>query len=133
MVTSNENPLRVLVVDDDEDAAYVLEKLLGAMGCSAKGCSVPAKSIAAAKSLSPHLIILDLMMPGMDGLALAKALSEVDLPPYLLVALSGVSDTQTQEDCGACGFHSFVSKPATIEVLRELLDDAHEFMRRSQI
>ena len=66
---------RVLVVEDDPDTANLVAMALGhAGGYVVKACGSAREGLAAARSFRPDLILLDVMMPGMDGIAALKSL-----------------------------------------------------------
>jgi two-component system CheB/CheR fusion protein len=127
MITFEKSP-RVLVIDDDPDSAFVLAKLLQTLGCEATDCTNPAQSIKLAKRLKPHVVLLDIMMPRMNGFEVARALRELDEPARMIVALTGYCKPDTREQCREAGFDSFILKPVSIEGLHELIEEAHQFV-----
>lgn len=75
----NETLERVLYVEDDPDIRAVGEFALGLGGLTVKSCASGDEAVAAAPAFCPQLILLDVMMPGMDGPATLEALRALDV------------------------------------------------------
>src|SRR5262245_36206983 len=87
--------LRVLVVDDHPDAADSLAAVLDLLGCPVRVCYNGLSALAVADEFRPHVCLLDLMMPGMDGLELAARLRvQAANRPTLLVATTALGDAE---------------------------------------
>ena len=71
---------RVLYVEDDPDIRAVGAFALGLGGITVRSCASGDEAVAAAATFSPQLILLDVMMPGMDGPATLEALRALDAP-----------------------------------------------------
>ncbi len=88
---------KILVVDDEEDLLHMLEKRLTAAGYSVVTTSKGMNAVSLAKSHHPDIIILDVLMPDMDGGEVAAQLKEHplirDIPVIFLTALL----TKTEE------------------------------------
>lgn len=99
---------KVLVIDDEKDVRYVARISLGRLG---KMIVIEASSgeegIALAKSEHPDFILLDMMMPGMDGAATFLALREdeetASIPVVFLTAIAKCAEVQRLKDLGARG------------------------------
>ncbi len=82
---------KILIVDDEKDALFVLEKELAGRGYSIISADNGKEAINLAKSQYPDLIILDIWMPGMDGPEVAEKLGEdartKDIPVIFLTCL----------------------------------------------
>jgi signal transduction histidine kinase/CheY-like chemotaxis protein len=117
----NQTHGRVLVVDDNVDAADSLAALLRLMGRDARAAYDGESALAAIGEFRPELAILDLGMPGMNGYELAARLRECYAAGDLrLVALSG--HAQTQDAARAAGFDLHLLKPASADDLRKALE-----------
>jgi CheY-like chemotaxis protein len=114
---------RVLVVDDYQDLADSLTLMLRALGADARAVYDGETALRHVDEFRPHLILLDLGLPGLTGLDVARALSQLpDLRHTRLVALSGWSHDEARQKSLAAGFDDFVVKPVAIETLQVLLD-----------
>ncbi|MYM21175.1 response regulator [Duganella sp. FT135W] len=110
---------RVLVVDDNQDAADSLGELLGALGYRTTVAYDPAHAIALAEEGMPDVAILDIGLPGMDGFALAEHLRLLPAGAGLrLVALSGYGQAHDKLRSRAAGFDAHLVKPINIAELQ---------------
>lgn len=106
---------RVLVVDDNRDAADMLCVWLELEGHTAAAAYSGAAALELAKDFRPHVAVLDLNMPGIDGFETARALAE--LLPVTLVALSADSSAKTADRLRNSGFSCRLVKPASTSEL----------------
>jgi CheY-like chemotaxis protein len=114
--------IRVLVVDDIEDSANSLAGLLTIMGYEAQAAFSGLAALAAAKSFRPDVILLDLAMPLMDGITVAKRLREdPETAHIILIALTAFSDEKYRQQTQQAGFASHFVKPVQLPQLRQAL------------
>lgn len=113
--------LRIIVVDDNRDAADSLASLLSA--CGHETTALYSSSAALEASVSrPHCFLLDIGLPGMDGLALASCLRAMpELAGVLLVAISGYSQQSDRDLSRKAGFDHHLAKPVDTEALLAIL------------
>jgi DNA-binding NarL/FixJ family response regulator len=98
---------RVLIVDDHAGFRGVARRLMQEIGRQVVGEAVTgAQALAEARRLRPDLVLLDIQLPDLDGLAVAKALSSEPEPPaVVLVSSRDAADYGPRLDgCGALGF-----------------------------
>jgi two-component system, OmpR family, response regulator MprA len=107
---------RVLVVDDDRPVVRMLERTLTAEGYDTVSAADGGSALAVAERDAPDAIVLDVTMPGMDGLAVARRLREKGLttPILLLTARDAVSDRVAGLEAGA---DDYLVKPFAHEAL----------------
>jgi two-component system CheB/CheR fusion protein len=116
--------LKVLVCDDNVDAADSLVALLRNMGCDACATYEGTSALRRATELRPDVMVLDLGMPGLDGYAVAQAVRKDDaLAGVRLIALSGYGQPEDRERTAAAGFDAHLVKPVDLEVLVATLMD----------
>jgi len=113
-------PLRVLVIDDNVDAANSLCLLLKSLGHTVHVAYDGPSGIAGAQRNSPDVVLLDLGMPVMSGYEVARALRASPSIP-LLVAVTGWGDEDAKRKSREAGFDHHVVKPVSEPVLLELL------------
>ena len=105
--------LRVLCVDDDPDAAESTAELLRLSGCEVRACRDGPTALSEAEGFFPEVCVVDLGMPGMDGLELAERLREqANGRPVRFVALTGLWDVTTTHQTANAGFDEHLVKPA---------------------
>ena len=116
-------PHRVLIVDDNVDAAETLRQLIGTLGVGeVRTASNGPDALAAAARFQPEIVLLDLSMPGMDGYELARRMrAEPWGPKAMLVALTGWGQEQHRRRSKEAGFDRHLTKPADLEALRAVL------------
>jgi DNA-binding response OmpR family regulator len=121
---------KILLVDDEEDILDFLELILGEQGYSIIKASSGKEALAAAQVHRPDLILLDIMMPEMDGwevLKLLKADEElVQTPVAMLTARSEMKDKIQGLQEGAI---DYICKPFST---RELIDKLHVIFAQSR-
>jgi PAS domain S-box-containing protein len=114
--------LRILVTDDNRDAADSLASLLAAAGHTVQTAYAGEDALRLAPEFAPDLAILDIGMPGMDGYQTARALRALpQLAGLHLAALTGWGAREDRERSRAAGFDHHLLKPAAPEQLAQVL------------
>lgn len=119
------SPRYVLVVDDEPDMGVNVTRILrrGGYDCLAAGGGEEA--LALCEQRRPDLILTDLRMPGMDGLALLRAVRQ-HVPPIPVIIFSAYASGATAGEAGAMGASAFLPKPFTgaqlVDAVRAVLD-----------
>ena len=114
---------RVLLVDDNRDAAALIGNLLRSAGHDVRIAHDPALALETAVSFKPQVAILDIGLPVMDGYALAGEMRGVlgDETP-ILIALTGYGQEQDRQRSEQSGFRAHFVKPVASETLLDLLE-----------
>ncbi|GAB7038984.1 response regulator transcription factor [Catenuloplanes niger JCM 9533] len=117
----------VLVVDDDPIVSDVVRRYLEQDGCEVRLAADGAAGLAAIEARRPDLVVLDLMMPGVDGLEVCRRLRRdlPDLPVVMLTALGEEADRVLGLEVGA---DDYVTKPFSP---RELVLRIRSVLRRT--
>ncbi len=109
-------PGRVLVIDDNEDAALSMSMLLRTMGAEVCAANDGARGIEAFESFHPGLVFLDLGMPGLDGFETARRLRASPAgQAATIVALPGWGGEDARRRTREAGFDLHMTKPASVE------------------
>ena len=123
-VFTSQHMRRVLIVDDNEDAADMLCTLLSAAGHELRVASDPLAALAVAECFKPEVALLDIGLPVMDGYELGRRLSERFAPAQrpVLIALTGYGQEHDRQRSQDAGFAHHLLKPVDTEALLRLLD-----------
>lgn len=115
-------PHRVLIVDDNSDAASTLGMLIEMLGHQVATANSGREALALGADLKPQMIFLDLGMPEMDGFATAAKIREQAWgETTIIVALSGWGQDEDKRKTEAAGFNHHLVKPAELGQLQKLL------------
>ena len=113
---------RVLVVDDNVDAAESLGLLLRFLGAEVQLAHDGPSALAMLDSFEPELVLLDIGMPGMDGYQVAARVRALPSRRHtMLIALTGWGQSEDRERSRAAGFDEHFVKPVDISTLQSLL------------
>lgn len=113
---------RILVVDDNQDAADTLACLLETFGYETRVAYDGHSALLVAEHQRPDVALLDVGLSGINGLDLARMLSRREPPPHL-IAVSGYGQANDRLDSAAAGFHLHMTKPVDTEKLLSTLDE----------
>ncbi len=114
-------PLRVLVVDDNEDAARAIGFLLEMVGHQVTVAYEGGGALEAAAKAPPDLVLLDIGLPGMDGYAVAARLRAAGHTRATLVALSGYGQDEHLRRSREAGFDHHLIKPIDFELVEKII------------
>jgi len=113
---------RILVVDDNRDSAETMQLLLEALGYDTTVAYDGVAGLEAIKAQSPDVVLLDIGLPGLSGIEIAKRIkTEVHQQPTL-IAVTGYGQESDRETSYDAGFFAHLTKPVALEQLQSLLD-----------
>ncbi|MFN0196601.1 MAG: ATP-binding protein [Planctomycetaceae bacterium] len=114
--------LRVLVVDDNLDAARTMEMLLEASGHEVRSTSDGLSAVEAALDFRPHVVLLDIGLPGIDGFEVARRLrQQPELSDVVLVAMTGYGQETDKLRSLEAGFNQHLVKPTDFRKVLQIL------------
>jgi len=120
--------LRVLVVDDNEDAADILSILLESRGLLVNAVYRGEDVLEAVREHDPGLVLLDLGLPDLSGYEVSRQLRDAGFERTVIVALTGFSHEDARSRVADAGFDDHVVKPITLERLASLFEQFHDRM-----
>lgn len=107
--------IAVLVVDDDDNVRRLLAAYLAAEGYAVREASDGVSAVREVRADPPHLVVLDLMLPGMDGLDAARQIKEAgNVPVLMLTARGEEEDVLHGFEAGA---DDYLTKPFSPKIL----------------
>ena len=107
---------KIMVVDDEMEICKVLQSFLQSRGYDAIYATSGEEALALAKEQRPDLVLLDIRMPGMDGVQLLRLLKEVD-PEIKVIMVTGVMDEEVGKDLLRHGASDYITKPIDFRYL----------------
>jgi two-component system response regulator CpxR len=126
-----ETPSKVLLVDDEREFVHTLSErlLLRDMGSAVAYDGESALSLV--REDEPEVMILDLKMPGIDGIEVLRRVKETN-PEIEVIILTGHGSEADRETCMKLGAFAYLQKPVDIDLLSETLKKANEKIREKK-
>jgi CheY-like chemotaxis protein len=123
----------ILLVEDDEDGREALTMLLQTLGHTVDCATTSMEAVEKARATRFDVVLLDLTLPDVSGLEVARVLrTESDDRPYL-IAFTGHCQPTDRAEATAAGCDDFILKPAIEEVMRLLADPRTGRRRNDQV
>jgi two-component system, NtrC family, response regulator AtoC len=111
---------KVLVVDDEPQAVELLEEFLTAKGYAVVGASGGEEALRRLKEERPHLMLLDIRMPVMDGLEVLRRAREIDREVGI-VMVTAVNEESIGREALRIGAYDYITKPLDFDYLERVL------------
>jgi len=124
------NGIRVLVVDDEPDFVELFIKRFSKRGLTVAGAGSGAEALAALKAQAVDVVVLDVKMPGMDGLETLKEIKKRH-PKVQVILLTGHGSVKSGIEGMSYGAYDYVLKPFSLDDLLERIQSAHQ--RRAMV
>jgi signal transduction histidine kinase/ActR/RegA family two-component response regulator len=123
--------LRIVVVDDNEDAALAMAMLLETFSHVVTVMHSPGEALEKLPSIKPDICLLDIGLPEMDGFALARRLRQIpETAGAVLVAVTGYGQERDRQAAAVSGFDEFLVKPVDQEMLNDILSRTANLSQR---
>jgi len=114
--------MRILVVDDNADAAESIAVLLRLEGHEVKTVADGASAIACSQVFAPSAVVLDIGLPGMSGYDVARRLRELPVTRHaVFIALTGYGQREDRDLAAAAGFQHHFTKPADPRAIHDVI------------
>ena len=114
---------KILIVDDDEQATILLEKVLAIKGHEATSINDSSETIRVANSTSPDLFLLDLMMPEPNGFEVCKMLrADPNFAKTPIVIITAMDDNESKETAYSAGANDYLVKPFRMDALAQAIE-----------
>jgi len=120
--------IRVLVADDEEPLRRLLKKELSRKGFYVEVASDGTQALDLLRNSTYDVILLDIMMPGVNGIEVMKKLKEDSSSPAIIV-LTGKATVETAVEAMKSGAYDYLTKPYKLDELIIIINRAYEFSR----
>lgn len=107
---------KILIVDDEKDLTEMIAKFLYNSGYEALTAFNGLEAIEKVTKEKPQIVLLDIRMPGMDGLGVLKAIKTIN-PKIAVVMITGVEDEDIAKQCMEAGAFDYITKPISLDYL----------------
>ncbi len=118
--------LRILVVDDNRDAATGLVSILRGEGCEVVQCDSAPDALKARETFEPEIMLIDIGLGETDGCDLLKEIVSRHDDRAVAIAVTGFGHEEARQKTAAAGFHHHINKPPDIERLLRLMATCSE-------
>jgi CheY-like chemotaxis protein len=118
---NEKKPVRILLVDDNRNAALMLGKLLRHNGHTVEIAYDGDAALRIAPESRPDVIILDIGLPGKNGYEVAQLLKKKMTAPALFIALTGYGQDEDKKRAHDAGFDHHLTKPILVAEIEELI------------
>jgi two-component system cell cycle response regulator DivK len=123
MTEKNSQHRTVLIVEDSEDARYFMRLELEQLGYRIVEADNGEKAVEVAERERPDIILMDLSLPIMDGIAATAKIRSCDgFETVPVIAVTAHQETDFRADAKAAGFNAYVTKPIDMPWLSELIE-----------
>ena len=124
---------KILVVDDDPDIVEILRYNLSLAGYDVKAASNGKEAIKKAKIFIPEIILLDVMMPEMDGIEACRLIREIpSLNNTRIIFLSARNEDYTQISAFDAGGDDYISKPVKPKILLKKISSIFKRIQKKE-
>ena len=123
MVEKDARDRTILIVEDSDDARYFMRLALEARGYLITEAENGAKAVEIAERERPDIILMDLSLPILDGIAATERIrASGELSGIPIIAVTAHQETDFRNGAKAAGFDAYVTKPIDIDFLGELIE-----------
>jgi DNA-binding response OmpR family regulator len=123
--------IKILIVDDDKDIADIFQDLISDMGRSVDVCFDGLKAVKSIQANLYDLIIVDLVMPGADGLDVLRYAKKAN-PDVLVIIITGHASIETAVTAVKEGAYDYIRKPCKLEEIKLAVENAVDKIKLSK-
>ncbi len=131
MIASPDSALRVVAIDDDEQHLKLLSTVISQKNVTVSTTTNPQNALALVQKEHPHLVLVDLVMPGMGGMELLERIIEHN-PATEVVMLTGEYSTESAVEAIQKGASDYLTKPVDVEKIQQRVDSLLLEIRKRQ-
>jgi DNA-binding NtrC family response regulator len=112
---------KVLIVDDDKDIVRIVATMLEGRGWDIAAAYGGAEAIEKVAASKPDVILLDIMMPEMNGIEVLKRIKKLDAAARIIM-ITAFGDVESYLDSMELGAYEYINKPFETDELLEMID-----------
>lgn len=116
---------KILVIDDDKFILQMFKDILEAKGYNVVVSIGGKEAVEEYKNQKPDLVIVDILMPGMDGIRVIKKILKIDKKAKIIVA-TALTKLGLEKSCLRAGAKAFIMKPFELTTLMSTIRDVSE-------
>ena len=111
---------KILIVDDEIEVCTVLEEFLALREFEVYSAQDGRSAIEKVKEVKPHIVLLDIIMPGMGGIEVLQEIRKID-PDIGVIMITAVADQNLGNNALKLGAHDFITKPVDLNYLETVV------------
>lgn len=119
---------KILVIEDDSKARHFIAQFLEEEDCVYKTIADGLSALTIFKEFQPDCVLLDILMPKMNGLKVLKRIMGFD-PNALVIMTTGVENTEIIGKCRGLGAYTHITKPLDLDSLTKVISEAIELKK----
>ena len=131
MTASSDSALRIVAIDDDQQHLKFIATVLSQENVVVSTATDPREGLSLIRKERPHLVLVDLVMPGMSGMEVLERVLEFD-PATEVVLLTGQYSTEFAVEAIQKGAADYLTKPVDVERLHQRVESLISEVRRGQ-
>ena len=113
--------MKLLIIDDAPEMLRAFRDILEAYGCEVSEAENGEEGLARYAEIKPDIVLMDILMPKLDGISATKKLLDID-PSAKIIVISAVGKSGLDEECLLAGAKKFIVKPFKIKELLSSID-----------
>ena len=116
------NNSKIMLIDDSSTNNLLYESILQDQGYKVVVCDNPKEALKKIKDDQPSLILLDLMMPGLDGFDLmARKNDDLTISSIPVIMITAKADKESEIKAKSLGIKNFIAKPVSIKEITDVV------------
>lgn len=111
---------RILVVDDEIHVVRLIQKYLASKSYNVSTATDGMEAIQKVKDVRPHIVLLDIIMPGIDGIEILKKIKKIK-PEISVIMITAVTDGELAKKALRSGADDYIIKPFNLNILIKIM------------
>ena len=111
---------RILVVDDEIEVCKILKEFLSEKGYEVYTALDGPTALEKVRETKPHIVLLDIIMPGMGGIDVLKEIKKID-PTTGVIMITAVTDHELAKRTLELGAYDYITKPVDLDYLENVV------------